>query len=301
MTRGLVLAALVAVGLLSIALQARQAQGVAAKATIATMRPGRNLYLITGGGGNTAALVTDDGVVVVDSKLPGWNQAILDAISLVTENPVTTIINTHAHVDHTGSNNGFAPTVEFVSHANTKTHMEKLEAFKGPGARFLPKRTFTDKTTLKYGPDQVDLYYFGAGHSDGDAIVAFPALGVALAGDLFPGKEVPSIDTANGGSGVALPQTLARAVAELKGIDKVIPGHLHYPTGPEGAVVPRWKDFQEYADFTRDLLTAVRDAHAAGTSVDEAVAGLRMPDRYKDYSMVGLKPTVQAIYDELKR
>ena len=56
-----------------------------------------NLYLLTGGGGNSVAFVTDLGVVLVDTKLPGWGQPILDKIKTVTNKPVTTIINTHAH------------------------------------------------------------------------------------------------------------------------------------------------------------------------------------------------------------
>src|SRR4029450_1251120 len=55
-----------------------------------------NLYLLSGGGGNSVFLVTDLGVVLVDSKLAGWGQAILDKIKTVTSQPVTTIINTHA-------------------------------------------------------------------------------------------------------------------------------------------------------------------------------------------------------------
>src|SRR5215467_2661938 len=56
-----------------------------------------NLYEITGGGGNTAAFITDKGVVVVDTKLAGWGQAILDKIKTVTDKPVIEIINTHTH------------------------------------------------------------------------------------------------------------------------------------------------------------------------------------------------------------
>jgi len=63
-----------------------------------------NLYVIKEGGGNTAAFITADGVVVVDTKLAGWGQAILDQIKTVTPKPVTMIINTHTHNDHTGSN-----------------------------------------------------------------------------------------------------------------------------------------------------------------------------------------------------
>src|SRR4029077_5635379 len=75
-----------------------------------------NLYMITGStplprenfsGGNTAVFITDTGVVVVDTKLAGWGQVLLDRIRTVTDKPITTIINTHTHGDHTGSNEFF--------------------------------------------------------------------------------------------------------------------------------------------------------------------------------------------------
>ena len=49
-----------------------------------------NLFMVTGGGGNTAAFVTANGVVLVDTKLANWGQAILDQVRTVTDKPVTT-------------------------------------------------------------------------------------------------------------------------------------------------------------------------------------------------------------------
>ena len=62
-----------------------------------------------------------------------------------------------------------------------------------------------------------------------------------------------------------------------------------------------WADVQEYADFNRDFLAAVRDAIATGKSADDAAASLRLSDRYKDYDMTQAKANVRAIYGELKK
>jgi len=75
------------------------------------------------------------------------------------------------------------------------------------------------------GIDRIDLYYFGAGRTNGDVIVVFPEKRVAILGDLFPAKEAPVIDAANGGSAVAFPRTLARAIEEIKGVQRVVTGH----------------------------------------------------------------------------
>ena len=221
MKRLAALTGLLIAGALAVALTQGQAQQNVAE----IQKVKDNLYMITGGGGNTAAFITAKGVVVVDTKLAKWGQAILDKIKTVTDKPVTIIINTHTHGDHVGSNNEFPGNIEFVAHENCKASMEKMEQFQGDGKRFLPSRTYKDKLSLLGGKDQVELHYFGRGHTSGDTIIVFPALRTMHTGDLFAAKATPLIDVNNGGSGVEYPKTLARAAAKLKNVDTVIPGH----------------------------------------------------------------------------
>ena len=193
MRRGVLLGVVIGVGTLSMAVAAFQAPPAgptpAALAATKIEKVKDNLYMITGStpgnefsGGNTAVFVTSTGVVVVDTKLAGWGQVLLDKIKTVTDKPVTTIINTHTHGDHTGNNEFFGTTVDSVVQENTKANMAKMDAFKGDKAKFLPKRTYKDKLTLGSGKDEIDLYYFGAGHTSGDAWVHFPALRVVHVG-----------------------------------------------------------------------------------------------------------------------
>lgn len=276
-----------------------------------------NLYIITGGrgtgaqaatvSGNTTVFIADAGVVLVDTKLPAYGKPILDQVKSVTAKPVTTIINTHTHNDHTGSNSEFDRSVEFVAHENTKTNMAKMEAFKGENAAFAPKRIYKDRVSLFGGKDRVDLYYFGRGHTDGDSVIVFPALRTVVMGDLFARKWAPLVDASNGGSAVAYPETLTKAVAGLKDIDTVITGHSTTSSGSgqnatfvRSNPVMRWTDLQEYADFTREFVAAAQAAFKSGKSVDEAVSGLRLPDRYKTYNMSNARNDVQRVYDELK-
>src|SRR4029079_2209475 len=153
-----------------------------------------------------------------------WGQAILDKVKSVTNKPITTIINTHTHGDHNGSNEFFGASVEFVAQENTKTNMEKMDAFKGDKSVFIPKKTFKDKLTLGKGSDQIDLYYFGRAHTNGDAFVVFRALRVMDSGDALAGKTTPNIDGNNGGSAVAYGNTLAKA-ASINNVDTIITGH----------------------------------------------------------------------------
>ena len=311
MKRTVLATALVTVGGLSIAAASLQQQKLPAVRQIEKVRD--NLYFISGGdtyerstwtGGNTAVLVTERGVVLVDTMLPAAGRGILAQIKSVTDKPVTTIINTHTHFDHTGGNTEFPATVEFVAHENTRANLAKAtcppvtncDAFKGENAKFLPKRTFKDKLSLFGGKDQIDLYYFGRGHTNGDTWVVFPAVRAMHAGDMFPRPHMPFIDVAaNNGSAVEFSMTLQRAVSTIKNVDTVIGGHTPLPV--------TWNDFKAYADFYKDFLTAAQDAMKKGTAVDEFVKAYRVPDKYKGFRAdpQQVKANADAIWAESKR
>ena len=295
MKRILVLGALVLTGGAAIVVSAQQRPQVIDVAKVAD-----NYYVLTSStpgspdsfsGGNVGVFLTTAGVVLVDTKLAAWGDTFLNRVRSISDKPVTTIINTHTHADHTGNNDRFGTNVEFVVQENTRTNMAKMDAFKGDKAQFLPKRTFRDRLTLGRGAEQIDLYYFGRGHTDGDAFVVFPSLRLVQTGDLFAWKDGPRIDRPNGGSGVQYPQTIAKALATLTGIDTVVPGH---------SPMMKLADLQEYQRYTADLLKTVQDAKTGGRSVDDAAAAaIAMTQKYRGYATERVKVAVQDIYDEL--
>lgn len=302
MKRTLVLAAIALTGGLTItlaAVQAPAAPGQAALDATKIEKVKENLYIITGSspapretfsGGNTGVFITDRGVVVVDTKLANWGPAILERIKSVTTKPIVTIINTHSHGDHTGSNEFFGASVESVVHENTKANMARMDAFKGDKAQFLPKRTYTDKLTLGAGKDQIDLYHFGPGHTNGDTFVVYTALRTMQAGDMFPWKDAPFIDRSNGGSGKAWPETLKKLLDGVKNVDTVIGGHQP---------VAGMKDVAVFQQFLADLYAHTTAAHKAGKTVEQAAADTAWMNKYAGYNSTRLTAAVQAIYDEL--
>ena len=307
MRRSIVLGTLMAAGALSLAVSAYQAPpSPPAPKVVEVEKIKDNLYMLKGGGGNTAVFVGTTGVVVVDTKLPGWGQPILDKVKELTPKPVTTIINTHTHGDHVSGNVEFPATVDIVTQENTKANMEKMatptgipagtmpNVFQASGGKGMPKRTFKDTMTLDKGADRIDLYYFGRGHTNGDAFVVFPALRVMHAGDIFARKGPPLLDANNGGSGVAIGDTLAKAAAGIKAVDTVITGHSTPMT---------WADLQEYARYNQDFLEWVRAEIKAGKTVEAAAAEYKIPEKYAGYTdnPERVKLNVGVIYDELKR
>jgi cyclase len=312
MRRFLVLVVLLAVGSLSLAVAAYQqppARGGQPPAPrvveVEKLRP--NLFMLKGGGGNTAVFVGTNGVVVVDTKNPGWGQPILDRIKELTKLPITTIINTHTHGDHVSGNVEFPATVDVIVQENTKKNMENMapatgiaqtgpptNIFKVNNGKGMAKRTFKDKMSIGSGNDKIDLYYFGRGHTNGDAWVVFPALRLMHAGDIFSGKNIPLLDANNGGSGVMIGGTLAKAANSVKNVDTIITGHSTTMT---------MKDLREYSDFNRDFFMAVQEAKKAGKSVDDVANSWKIPEKYMGYAApqpARLKANVQVIFDELK-
>ena len=304
MKRSLVLGALVAVGALSLTVAAYQQAPQPKVVEVDKVKD--NLFILKGGGGNTAVFVGANGVVVVDTKLAGWGAPILSKIKELTPKPVTTIINTHSHGDHVSGNVEFPATVEIVAHENTAKYVEAwpsvyglANAFpnviKDNGGKGIPKKLFKDKMTLGKGADQIDLFYFGRGHTGGDAWVVFPALRVMHAGDMFANKSLPITDLNAGGSGVDFGDTVLKAYNTVKGVDTVITGHS--PT------TMAFEDLKLFGEFNKEFAATVRDAKKAGKTVDEVAASWTLPAKYTGYTApmpARIKTNVQAIFEELK-
>ena len=320
--RRTVLGVILAIGGLSIGISAFQKAPKAPKAPVLATAPKNievekvrdNLYVLKGGGGNTAVFIRTNDVVVVDTKYPGWGRPIIEKVKTLTSKPITMIINTHTHRDHSSGNVEFPTPIEIVAHENTKPHMEKLSdpdfvgmvtkpgasqptpthnIFEANGWRGLPTKSFKDKMTLSSGADRIDLYYFGPGHTDGDAWVVFPALRAMHSGDIFAGKQFTNTDN-NGGNSVEIVGSLDKAVAGIKDVDTIIPGH--------SAEMLTFNDLKDFANFERDFVAYVRDAKKAGKSVDDVVKSWKVPAKYTGYNTSGdrVQRTAEAIFGDLK-
>jgi glyoxylase-like metal-dependent hydrolase (beta-lactamase superfamily II) len=232
-----------------------------------------NLYVLKGGGGNSTVFITTTGVVVVDAKEAGSGRVLLDTIRTLTDKPVTTLINTDPHLDHVGGNADFPADVQIIAQRNIRKRMQKM----GARGHALPTRTFRNKLTLGRGEDEVDLFYFGRGHTDGDTWVFFPATGVVHVGDLFPGEDLPLLDGKNGGSALEIAQTLETGFRKIKGATLVVTGH---------GVERTWPELQEYLSFTNRFVNEVWLATRQRKSVDDIVRDWTIPADYEKYAPI---------------
>ena len=257
MKRIAILATIAAGGIAAAALHAQGLPPIGA-----TEQVSENVYKIFGAGGNTTFFIRSDGVVLVDTKLANNGAGILAKVREVTDKPVTMIINTHSHPDHLGSNSEIDTArggVQVVVQANTAKRMAAMPS------NNKVTQSFEDRLTLGSGGDRIDLYWFGPAHTDGDAFIVFPAEKVLLMGDVMAWDMGPLIDPMSGGSMVATPVTVGRAVETIAGVEKVVEGHGH---------VDQWSGLLRYLAYTRKVVEVARKA------VDENLDYVQAYDKY---------------------
>jgi len=166
--------------------------------------------------GDVAVRVTPEGLIVVDDKYQQNVAEILEKVKSISAQPIKYLLNTHHHTDHAGGDALFINTTEIIAHRNVR---ENFLRNKQPGA---PRVTFTDQASVFLGGVEVRAYYFGRGHTNGDAVIYFPDLKVIHTGDLIT-EGMPVMDYNNGASAVEWVKVLDQILA--LDFDTVIPGH----------------------------------------------------------------------------
>src|SRR5262245_26244865 len=167
---------------------------------------------------------------------------ILTQVKMITPQPLKYVINTHQHDDHAGGDAKMLPIAEVIAHKNARANLvaKRQPYFEDtPGTPIgLPRITFSDETSVFLGGREVRAKYFGRGHTNGDAVVYFPDLGVVHTGDLFLGQRAGRggaqaqnrppgvnifVDYSQGGSFLDWTKTIDGLLT--LDFDTVIPGH----------------------------------------------------------------------------
>jgi len=192
-----------------------------------------NLYQIMGGrGANGGLCIGDNAVLVIDAKMTEESVIqTLDEIKKITDKPIKYLVNTHSDGDHIAGNRYFPPSVTIIAHENCREELflpgrdGKPSAWNDPElAPFVPVLTFRDKMDIYLGTKKVELWYFGIGHTKGDAVVYFPDEKTAFLGDqIFVGRP-QLIHSYKGGNSFQHVQTLTKMLKNLDA-EKFCSGH----------------------------------------------------------------------------
>ncbi len=233
-------------------------QGKQAAPALTLTKVTDDLYVIEGGGGNVAVYITNEGVIMVDDKYEENFDGILENVKKVTNQPIKYILSTHYHADHSGGNTKFTSVAEIISTRMAHDGIVQKKQSNAPPNMVPARVTFTQETDLFLGGKEVRARYYGRGHTNGDAVVYFPALRVIHTGDLFT-SATPLIDYPGGGSLVEWTKTLDAVMQQLD-FDTVIPGH-----GP----VSKKADLLTYRNNAEKLRTRAAGLIRQGKSQDE--------------------------------
>jgi cyclase len=163
--------------------------------------------VIDGGGANVVAFLTSDGLILVDSGAPKNGDKILGALKSFAPNArVTTLFNTHHHLDQTGNNEMFSASgAKIIAHKRTLEWMssdhwvpaeERYEVARPKAAR--PAATFLTTGSLKMAGEQIDYGYLTLAHTNGDIYVFFRNSNVLAAGDVASPLRDPALDYLTG-------------------------------------------------------------------------------------------------------
>lgn len=191
-----------------------------------------HVYEVRGGdGANCAFIVGDKEVFAVDAKMSDASaREMIVAIGQTADKPISHLLLTHSDGDHVNGLGGFPETLDILSHANTAKHI--AAANETAETRLpLPNETFYTRMGLSSGALQVDLYYFGPAHTDGDVVIHIPEDRVAIVGDLFFKDREPLIHMHKNGSSFGLAKVLEQ-IAALDA-ETYLSGHAQPVAKPE--------------------------------------------------------------------
>jgi cyclase len=253
---------------------------------IQMLKPG--LYVVPGGGSNSIVRVTNEGVILVDTKLPGeanYN-GLMEQIRSVTPQPVKVVIVTHHHADHTGNNDRFISAgAQVIGHEQLAKNLDTYQFDPRPAK---PSATYnTAEHTVRLGGVEVRVRHLGRAHTGGDSVVYFPDVKVVATSDaVTTGTQGPLADYAGGGS-----------FAEWTGVlDAML--KLDFDTAVPGAGPVLTKaDVQAFRTKFTTVMTRASELVQKGVPKDQLLMQLKTDD-------IGWAPRVPQIdpfYEELSK
>jgi glyoxylase-like metal-dependent hydrolase (beta-lactamase superfamily II) len=171
-------------------------------------------------GGNITVFLTNDGVVLVDSKNERTHDDVVAKVKSLTDKPIKYVVLTHNHADHSAG----APKMEAIGATIIISADDRENMARAPNASWVPQFGYTGQAQLVLGGKEARLYEF-RGHTRGDAVVYFPADRVLAMGDLLTTSEdIPLIvNYPDGGSWMDWSKSIDD-VLKLD-FDIAIPGH----------------------------------------------------------------------------
>ena len=247
-------------------------QAEAARSPIRVHRLRGGVAVLEGSGGNVAVLTGPDGKLLVDAGIGTSRAQMLTALDGLGEAPITHLIDTHWHFDHTDGNAWVhAEGARIIAHENTRKRLQVMQRvedwdydFPAPPPDALPEQVFSDRHELRLNRSTLLLEHYSPAHTDSDISVRFVEADILHAADTFWNGIYPFIDYSTGGH---IDGTIAAAEANLAlATDStiVISGH--------GAPVGTRADLRDFRDMLVHIRANVAALKKRGLSLDAIIA-----------------------------
>ena len=245
--------------------------------------------ILEGRGARGGAYIGDNCVLIIDAKMTKESvEQTIAEIQKVTDKPIKYLVNTHSDGDHITGNRYFPETVTFIAHQNCRQELfhpsrdgKPSDWAKPELAPFLPAITFRDKMDIYLGQKKAELWYFGRGHTTGDAVVYFPLEKVAFLGDQIFVTRPQLIHSYKGGDSFEHVKTLTKMLNTLEA-EKFCSGH----SDP----VDR-QTIQKHIETMKTIQEKIKALVAKGKNLEEIKSEFQENEGR----------LVEAIYNEIKK
>jgi len=256
----------------------------------------KNVGIYTERGGTIGFLLSDEGIVTIDSQFPDTATKYIAEVQKLNTKPLTYLLNTHHHGDHTGGNIAFKGIVEHVAaHKNSIENQRRVaERQNTLDKQLLPDVSFDKEFKVKIANEKIKGDYFGAGHTNGDTIYHFEEAGIVHMGDLMFNRRHPFIDKTAGASIANWIDILKKASTEYGNDTLYIFGHA--AEGQE--VTGSGNDLLKFRDYLQRLLEYARAEHKAGKSKEEFLKNTAIPG-VTEWQGSGIERPLTAAWEEV--
>ena len=257
-----------------------------------------NIGIFTEKGGTIAFLVSKEGILVVDSQFPDSAAHLIEELKKKSDKPFRWLINTHHHGDHSGGNIAFKGLVEHVvSHVNAKANLLRVaeEQKTAPEKILAPDKTFGPEGWIEQmDNEKIRNYYFGPGHTNGDAIIHFEHSNIVHMGDLMFNRRHPYVDRTSGASIANWIKVLDKTLATFDMNTQYICGHAE--DGYD--VLFKADDLKAFKNYLGNVLKFTEEKIKDGFMKEEIVKAKGIPGS-PDWKGPGIERPLNAAYAEL--
>ncbi len=249
---------------------------------------------------NAGLLVDREGSMAVDALMvPSMTRSFLASIRKVTKRPVTRLVNTHHHIDHSGGNFLFRQA-EIVSHSRAREGIVRtglpVEFLQSAMPRFAdeyakikpraPHVTFEDRMVFHQSGREVELIHLGPAHTFGDAMVYLPKEKILFAGDIAFHYVTPMAFQGHVGNWIKV----ADRILKME-VDVIIPGH-----GPVGGK----KELREMRRYLAYIRREARKRFDEGMTAKEAARAIKLGIYASWREAERILPNIARLYQEFK-